>query len=189
MNVKEYISALCSSLGAIKENDINEVVDLLETIYDERKTIFLCGNGGSAAAASHMTNDLAKLTIIKGRTRVRVISLVDNVPLLTAWANDSKYEDCFVEQLKNLYRPGDVLIGISGSGNSENVLKAVKYTNENEGITIGLTGCGGGKLAKLTQKSIVVPCDNMQRVEDIHLVICHMVSTLFAQRLKETAKE
>ncbi|MEW5936207.1 MAG: SIS domain-containing protein [Candidatus Thermoplasmatota archaeon] len=160
--------------------DLAPFEHLTEVLLDARArgaTIFLMGNGGSASTASHFASDLAKGTISEGAPRFRAISLADNIPQLLAWANDASYEDIFVEQLKNLLSPGDVVIGISGSGNSPNVLKAVRYAKEQGATTIGLTGFKGGKLATLADLVYVVPLHYMQQIEDIHLLIEHMITS------------
>ncbi|TSD03639.1 MAG: D-sedoheptulose 7-phosphate isomerase, partial [Parcubacteria group bacterium Athens0714_26] len=136
------------------------------------------GNGGSAATASHFVNDLSKLTISEGRLRFKVVGLTDNVPILLAWANDTNYHNIFVEQIKNLIEPGDVVVGISGSGNSMNVINAIEYANERGGVTIGLVGYDGGKLINCVQHCIHIPISEMEKIEDMHLLIQHLLSTL-----------
>jgi D-sedoheptulose 7-phosphate isomerase len=123
-----------------------------------------------------MASDLNKGSNRPDAPRFRAVALTDNIPAMLAWANDSSYEDVFVEQLKNHVEAGDVVIGISGSGNSENVLKAIDYANGAGAVTIGLSGFDGGKLAKLAKVAYVVPSNCMQQVEDIHLVIEHLIS-------------
>ena len=119
---------------------VNEVMETLMKARAENKTVFIMGNGGSASTASHFVGDLSKGTIVEGFPRFKAIALTDNIPNMLAWGNDSSYEDIFVEQLKNLMGPGDVVIGISGSGNSGNVIKAIEYANNNEAVTIGFSG-------------------------------------------------
>ncbi len=173
--ILDYIDGLKKAIVALEPDRIRHLAELLINENEKGKAIFLCGNGGSAACASHIANDLAKLTIIPNHRRFQVIALTDNIPLLTAWANDNGYEHCFVEPLKNLYKEGDVLIGISGSGNSKNVLNAVEFMNNNRGVTIGLTGLTGGKLATLAKNVIQVRSDNMQIIEDVHVAIGHLI--------------
>ena len=180
----DYVDRLHRAINGLELTGIKAVSDLLIMESGKGKTIFLCGNGGSAACASHTANDLAKLTIIRDRKRLKVISLTDNTPLLTAWANDNGYEYCFVEPLKNLYEEGDILIAISGSGNSKNVLNAVEFVNANKGITIGFTGASGGKLATMARHVIRVCSDNMQIIEDVHVFVGHMVCSYIAHVLK-----
>lgn len=178
---KEYINNISECLNEMKEN-LSKALDDIATIFFEAKendrTIYAMGNGGSGANASHFIGDLAKGTIKLDRKRYRAIALTDNIPQILAWANDTSYENIFVEQLKNLMIPKDVVIGISGSGNSQNVIKAIEYANENNGITIGLTGYDGGKLKNVAQNCIIVPSNNMQQIEDVHLIILHLISSL-----------
>lgn len=154
---------------------IDKIASILIKARENKNTIFVMGNGGSAATASHFVVDLSKLTIVEGYPRFKVIALNDNIPSMLAWANDASYEDIFVEQLKNLMEPGDVVIGISGSGNSMNVIKAIEYGNSHGALTIGLSGYDGGKLLKCAQENVHIPSDNMQRVEDLHLLIEHLL--------------
>lgn len=157
---------------------VDKIASILITARDNNKAIFIMGNGGSAMTASHFVSDLSKGTIAEGSKRFRAIGLVDNVANVLAWANDVGYEEIFTEQLKNLMNRGDVVIGISGSGESMNVIKAIKYANEQDGITVGLCGFGGGKLSRIAKESIIVPCNNMQRIEDAHLIIEHLLTSL-----------
>lgn len=145
----------------------------------EGRTIFFLGNGGSASTASHFVVDIAKGTM--GKTpepgpRYRCLALNDNVPTLTAWANDFDYNVGFAEQLRTFGEPGDVVVAISGSGNSPNVLRAVEVARERKMFTIGLTGIGGGKLKSMVDVPLVVPSDSMQHTEDVHLSICHLLT-------------
>lgn len=181
---KNYLRELKQILDLMEKNLINEL-DELATIFikarDNKKTIFIMGNGGSASTASHFVGDLSKGTIVEGRSRFKAIALTDNIPNMLAWANDSSFGDIFVEQLKNLMEPGDIVIGISGSGNSMNVIKAIDYANKNGGITIGFSGYDGGKLLKYAKENIHVPSSSMQRVEDIHLIIEHILTSLIRE--------
>lgn len=181
---KDYLRELKQILDLMEKNLINEL-DKLATIFikarDDKRTIFIMGNGGSASTASHFVGDLSKGTIVEGRSRFKAIALTDNIPNMLAWANDSSYEDIFVEQLKNLMEPGDIVIGISGSGNSMNVIKAIDYANKNGGITVGFSGYDGGKLKKYAKENIHVPSSSMQRVEDMHLIIEHLLTSLIRE--------
>jgi len=183
--IGDYIASLKKTLDAINKKEITDIVGVLCEAHKKNKMIFICGNGGSAATASHMVNDIAKLTITEEKKRIKAIALNDNVPLLTAWANDSKYEDCFQEQLKNFIENEDILIGISSSGNSLNVLKAVEYANQKGGITIGLSGFQGGKLAKLAKFNIVVSSDSVQVIEDVHMVLDHLICLILCQEIQK----
>jgi D-sedoheptulose 7-phosphate isomerase len=175
--IADYLRLVKEAISALPEDAIQDVVDTLRKAHTEGKQVLLLGNGGSAANATHIAEDLQKgLKEHTGR-RFKVISLADSTPLITAWANDTSYERVFVEQIESLLDPGDVVIAISGSGNSPNVLRAVEKANEMGAVTIGWSGFAGGKLAQIAQKSIVVASDNMQRVEDVHLILGHLVYT------------
>jgi D-sedoheptulose 7-phosphate isomerase len=149
----------------------------LKSAHSEGRQVFVLGNGGSAATASHVAEDLQKGVKECSGKRFKVISLTDSTPLICAWANDNGYDCIFAEQLDSFLEPGDVVIAISGSGNSPNVIKAVEKANQMGAITVGWSGFSGGKLAKVAQKSIVVASDNMQRIEDVHLILGHLVFT------------
>jgi len=157
--------------------------------YSNEKRVFLFGNGGSAALASHFACDLGKGTILgsNGRKRFRVLALTDNMPLMTAWANDSSYECVFAEQLRNFVVPGDIAFAISGSGNSPNVLRALECAREAEAINIGLTGFRGGLMKRLCDVCIVIPSENMQIIEDLHLSVTHAMFSVIRQRLSTVA--
>jgi D-sedoheptulose 7-phosphate isomerase len=172
------IKNILDSMEADLFIQIDKVASILTRARENRNTIFTMGNGGSAATASHFVIDLSKMTIIEGSPRFKAVGLNDNIPSMLAWANDASYEDIFVEQLKNLMEPRDVVIGISGSGNSMNVINAIEYANSHGAITIGLSGYDGGKLLKCAQENIHVPSDNIQRVEDVHLIIEHLLNSL-----------
>ncbi len=158
---------------------IARVVPVFLRARDEGRTIFFFGNGGSASTASHFVVDIAKATIRGDGRRFRCLALVDNVESLTAWANDAEFGRVFSEQLANLARPGDVAVGISGSGNSLNVLRAVETARRLQLTTVGLTGMGGGKLRALVDIPVVVPSNSMQHIEDVHLLICHLLTSYF----------
>ncbi|MCE5322981.1 SIS domain-containing protein [bacterium] len=176
-SITDYLDLVNKAISDLPEKSIRDIVDILKTAFAEGKQVFMLGNGGSAATASHVAEDLQKGVKECTGKRFRVVSLTDCTPLICAWANDSGYDCIFAEQLDSFLDPGDVVIAISGSGNSPNVIKAVEKANEMGAITIGWTGFSGGKLAKVAQKSIVVSSDNMQRIEDIHLIIGHLIFT------------
>ena len=182
--IDEYLNDIIRILEEIKANNA-DFFDKLATIFVEarqdNKKIFFCGNGGSASTASHFTSDLAKGTIVEGVPRFKVLSLADNIPQMLAWGNDSCYEDIFVEQLKNLMEPGDVVVGISGSGNSGNVLRAIDYANENDGTTVGITGFDGGKIKDMVDLCLIVPVQNMQKTEDIHMLVDHLTTLMLKE--------
>jgi len=186
--IEDYFARVKRSIDELGSDEflakIDEVVKILLDARENNKQIFVMGNGGSGSTASHLMCDLGKMTICEGSPRFRVIALTDNIPLMLAWANDASYEDIFVEQLKNLMNPGDVVLGISGSGNSPNVIKAIEYANAHEGITIGWTGFDGGKLGTAAKLAIVAPSHNMQRIEDVHMVLTHLVSSIIRDKLE-----
>jgi D-sedoheptulose 7-phosphate isomerase len=186
-STKQYFRAYERVVAHLPYGDIDEVVTEFLRCYERGRGLFLFGNGGSAALSSHLACDLAKGTVLGGdaRRRFRVVALTDNIPLLTAWANDSSYERIFAEQLQNLVAPEDIAFGISGSGNSPNVLAALETARSVGAVTIGLTGFQGGKMKALCDYCIVVPSENMQIVEDIHLGIAHAMFTVIRQRMRE----
>jgi len=181
--IKEYIFHLQMAISAIPIERVESIIGSLLMAREDEKQIFIIGNGGSASTASHFACDLGKGTICENGRRFRVISLTDNVALMTAWSNDSSYEEVFKEQLENLLRPGDVIIGISASGNSKNVLNAIEYANSMNCKTIGFAGFGGGKLAKTVDECIVVESYKYGPVEDIHLILEHIISACIAEEL------
>lgn len=177
----DYLGEVARTLETMKKDlpeKTKEIVSALLAARDSGRRVYVCGNGGSASTASHMASDLNKGANRSDSPRFRAIALTDNIPAMSAWANDSSYEDIFVEQLKNHLEKGDVVVGISGSGNSPNVLKAIHYGNDLGATTIGLSGLDGGKLSKVARISYVVPNGCMQQVEDIHLIIEHMLSLI-----------
>ena len=187
--VDKYLTQLSKVLADLPRDQIWRVVEALMNAWQRRARIFLLGNGGSAATASHMANDLSRLTIVPERPRFRAIALTDNVPLITAWGNDSAYEDIFAEQLLNLLDPGDVVIGLSTSGNSPNVLKALQIARKHGATTIGLTGQDGGKLKDLVDHCIFVPSDHIGQQEDVHMVLDHVISGTLRQLIEKEGEE
>ncbi len=179
----DYIAAINIALQHIDHERLEQVVDELTRAWREERHVFLMGNGGSAAMASHMTNDLNKLTIVPNQRRLRAVSLADNVPLITAWANDSDYDHVFAEQLHGLCRPGDVVMAFSCSGNSRNVLTALRRASEIGATTIGITGDNGGKMAGAVDICVLSPIGAIYQQEDIHLVLSHMLSTALKARI------
>jgi D-sedoheptulose 7-phosphate isomerase len=177
LGVSEYLSVVCREIEKLKPSQIEKVCELVESAYDEGRFVFIIGNGGSGANASHLCEDLAKCTLrdFENQKRLRVLSLTDNTAGIMAWANDEGYDRIFVEQLKNLASPGDVLLAISGSGNSPNILKAVSWANEHGLATIGFTGFGGGKLKSLAHHNVHAAIDDMGIVESLHQVVFHWI--------------
>jgi D-sedoheptulose 7-phosphate isomerase len=169
---------------------IDEIAEELLNRKEQGRTVFLFGNGGSASLASHFACDLGKGTVLNGHSqaRFRVVALTDNVPLMTAWANDRSYESIFAEQLSNLVSPGDVAFAISGSGSSPNVLAGLKTARAAGAVTMGLTGAHGTKMKALCDYCVMVPSDNMQIIEDFHLGVAHAVFTIIRGRIAEAAR-
>jgi D-sedoheptulose 7-phosphate isomerase len=171
-----YFTELEQMMRAISLSDLKKVLDILEEGYHHGHRIFVMGNGGSAATASHFALDLSKNTIMPGAPRVKAISLTDHVPLITAWSNDTHYEHIFAEQLANMIEPGDVVIGISASGNSANVINAVKLARQNRAATIGLLGAKGGKLKDMVDACVLAPGQNIEQEEDAHMILTHIIT-------------
>lgn len=173
--IRKYLDTEREVLAALEEKEISDVMNVLEEARLQGKRVFVCGNGGSASTASHFCVDFNKGASEGKEKRHDFECLSDNIPTLTAIANDICYEDVFVELLKNKLHQGDVVIGISGSGNSMNVVKAMEYANEKGAVTVGLVGYDGGKVKQLVKHSIHVRIDNMQIVEDVHLAMDHVM--------------
>jgi len=176
--VRRYVS---ETVAAIQDPfltaAVERIVPVLQAAREQDRTIYFFGNGGSASTASHFVCDIGKLTNRPGHRRYKCIALNDSIPNLTAWANDFDYASVFSEQLATLGTAGDVAFGISGSGNSPNVLKAIEVATAKGLRTIGLTGIGGGKLKGIVEVPVVVPSNSMQHTEDVHLMICHVLAS------------
>src|SRR5947209_2773795 len=183
-SVSTYFSEVEQMLHAISLPDLHQALDILEEAYHDGRRIFILGNGGSAATASHFALDLAKNTIMPGAPRVKAISLTDHVPLITAWSNDTHYEHIFAEQLANLLEPGDVIIGISASGNSPNVINAVKLAQQSRASTIGLLGADGGRLKHMVDAYVLAPGQNIEQEEDAHMILAHVIT----RRMREVVR-
>jgi D-sedoheptulose 7-phosphate isomerase len=175
--IRGYISEVRNTLTNLPIDNLNQVVTLLEEARINGKRVFIFGNGGSAATASHFACDLSKGAITDGKPRIKAFALTDNVHILTAWANDTAYDKVFAEQLENYIEPGDIAIGISGSGNSPNVLNGIKLASEKGATTIGFIGFDGGKLKDMVDVHVIAPVHNMEQAEDIHLLLEHVVTS------------
>jgi len=174
--ISSYLEDVRRIVAELPQETIGQIATMIYDAYKRGRHVFAFGNGGSSACASHFVEDLAKgVDYGAGRPRYRALALTDSVALITAWANDTAYDNVFVEQLRNFVEPGDIAIGISASGNSPNVLRAIELANEVGATTIGLTGYDGGRLAKIAARSIIVASDNMQKIEDAHLIVCHLI--------------
>jgi D-sedoheptulose 7-phosphate isomerase len=171
-----YKDELLETLQKIDTTQVDGAVAWFKEVLDNDRHVFVCGNGGSGSTASHFVCDVLKGASFNREKRFRILSLCDSVPTLTAYSNDVCYDSAFVEQLKNYARPGDLVMAVSGSGNSPSVVKAVEYANSAGCKTIALTGRDGGKLGQVGQLNIQVPVQHMGRIEDAHLIICHMIA-------------
>jgi D-sedoheptulose 7-phosphate isomerase len=183
--IQFYLSDVSQLLAELPVAAIRQVVDRLLIAYEEERRLILLGNGGSAATASHLVADFQKMIYLTGGKPFRAMACTDSMPLITAWANDTEYAGIFAEQVRTWAEPGDVVLAIIGSGNSPNVLRAVEVARERGATTIGLSGFSGGKLAAMVDLPIVVPCDNMQRIEDVHMILGHLFFWRMLQELKE----
>ena len=170
-----YLEELKTVLDGFETDRFTELVEALLAAHEHGQNIFIMGNGGSGSTASHFVCDLNKGCCLDLEQKFKVMCLNDNLPSLLAYANDISYESVFVEQLKNFFEKGDLVIGISGSGNSENVLQAIRYAGAHGGKTAGISGYAGGKLADLVDIPFVARVDDMQKVEDVHMIVVHMI--------------
>jgi len=188
--IKQYLDEIKDICDNISKDDIDKAIEILFDAWKNDNQVFFCGNGGSAGTATHFMCDLFKVTIVEGKKRFRALCLNDNIPLMTALINDDGWDKLYIEQLKNLYRKGDVILCLSvhgGSGKdkagawSQNLLKAMDYVKQNGGKTIGFAGFDGGAMKELADACVVVPFDATPHVEAFHVVIQHLI----AFRLKE----
>lgn len=184
--ISSYLDEVEAVVKSISRADVRAVVDRLFEAWQQRRTTYIVGNGGSASTASHMMNDLNKMSTVDGLPRFRAIALTDNVPYMTAIGNDIDYADIFVEQLRNLLLPNDVLIALSGSGNSENVIRAVKYARETGAVSIGLCGNAGSRLCEAADTVVTVSSKNICQQEDVHLILNHAVALALRDRIGST---
>ncbi|HEY3463148.1 MAG TPA: SIS domain-containing protein [Gaiellaceae bacterium] len=184
-NIEAYLDRLRAAVEALPQERLAELGEMLYRAYRNDKQVFTLGNGGSASTASHMAADLAKNTIGANMRRFRVLSLNDNAAILTSLANDLGYENVFREQLENLVRPGDLLIALSASGRSPNVLKALRYAQAQCAQTACLLGFDGGDAASLCDVAIIVPTEDYGVVEDVHLIINHILVDYFKAKLAD----
>jgi len=184
LDAKQYFDELQRVVIGLSHDGINQIADTLVRANESGQMVYLFGNGGSAALASHFACDLGKGTAYcNGGKRFRVLALTDNLPTLTAWANDSSYEVVFSEQLRNFVQPGDVALAISGSGNTKNVLNALRVAREAGATTVGISGFQGGEMKSLCDICVVVPSNNMQIIEDLHLAMAHSIFRIVYSRM------
>jgi D-sedoheptulose 7-phosphate isomerase len=180
-----YLEELSSALSDLDRATVERMAAALGDAHEARRSVFICGNGGSAAVASHWAADLSKLTALPGQARLRVTSLTDSAATITAAANDFDYSEVFVDQLRTFMSPGDVVIGISTSGRSPNVLRALEYAGAHGGVSLGITGQNGGALQAVASATLVIASTSVQRVEDVAGVAAHLVCLLTRARLAD----
>ena len=180
--LKKYLSDLTSVIGNLDLDKLEMIYREMDRVRKEQGYIYVFGNGGSAATVGHLICDIGKNTRIESEPHVRIISLNDNMPIFSAYANDEGYDNVFKEQIISLGKPGDLALAISGSGNSQNVLKGIQAAKEKEMYTIGLTGFNGGKLKELADLVLVVPSTDMEIIEDMHLIANHLLTGLLRGR-------
>jgi len=180
-DVLEYLEASIACISEMKSmaGRIERIAKMLMDARKNGNTVYLIGNGGSGSTASHIACDMNKTSIIAGSPRFRAVSLVDNVPVILAWSNDVSYEDIFKEQLENFLQPSDIVIAVSGSGNSKNIIKAASFAKTKGAKIIGLTGFDGGKLKEYADECLIIPSNVMYRIEDMHLMINHILTSVF----------
>jgi len=178
-----YLAETARVITSFDEASIGGLVALIEDAWRAGRRIFICGNGGSASLATHLACDLNKNCAHPGSPRLKMIALTDNVPTITAYANDVSYAEVFREQLENLFEPGDLVIGISGSGNSENVVRTLEWARAQGGRTAGILAMGGGRCAPLCDVAVVAPTDDMQHAEDAHAVLAHLLMKVFSRKV------
>lgn len=184
--IDNYLTEINRCLASLRKEKIELIIDLLVAAYKKDRKVFVLGNGGAASTASHMACDLGKGTLQRiyddTEKRFKVISLTDNVALMTAFANDLSFDDIFIQQLRNLIETDDIVIALSGSGNSRNAIKAVEYAKSCGAITIGILGFKtGGELGKIVDYSIIIESTNYGPIEDVQLVINHMIAAWIAK--------
>ena len=181
--ITQYFDRLKHTIDKISKEDLNQLINILVKAKEDGKTIFIMGNGGSASTASHFCCDFNKGISFGQKKMFKFICLNDNIPTMMAYANDIGWEEIFVGPLKNFMQKGDLVIGISGSGNSGNVVKALEYANSSGAFTIGLTGYSGGKVKQICQHNVHIPVDDMQIAEDLHLVLDHCIMSILCEKI------
>jgi D-sedoheptulose 7-phosphate isomerase len=175
----QYKTEVLKAIETVDLDKVSQAIELFKEARANGRHIFVCGNGGSASTASHFACDIVKGASYNRGQRFRIMALTDQLATLTAYANDVSYDCVFVEQLRNFAQPGDLVMAISGSGNSPNVLRVLEYANSIGCRTIALTGRDGGKLGPLAELNIQVPVPHMGRIEDAHMIVCHMIGYYF----------
>ena len=188
-SINIYFTELEQMLRDISQAHLQNILSLLEDAYRNGHRIFIMGNGGSAATASHFALDLAKNTIMPGAPRLKAISLTDHVPLITAWSNDTAYEHIFEEQLANMIEPGDVVIGISASGNSLNVINALNLAQKSRAASVGLLGAKGGLIKNIVDAYVLAPGQNIEQEEDAHMILAHIITRHMREVVRSYAQQ
>lgn len=184
----DYFREARATIERLPREAMARIYDLLVNAFDQDRQVFLMGNGGSAALASHFAVDLGKGTCFPGSRRFRVVSLVDNTPVMTAYANDLSYADVFSEQIRTLTQAGDLVIGVSGSGNSPNVLRGLEAARERGATTAVLTGYQGGRAAGMADVALIVPSDDMQHIENCHVMVMHLYMQAMCGHVERSAR-
>lgn len=200
MQNRDYIESFLNGVkrvaDAFDRYAIDQVIERLFRAWEDGSTVFTCGNGGSAGTATHLAADLFKCTIVDQQPRLRAVSLVDNIPLVSALVNDNGWDNVYVEQLKTFFRPGDVVLAISvhgGTGRdqaglwSQNLLKALQYAKDHRGTAIGFSGFDGGAMKEMADLCVVVPYDTTPHVESFHIVLHHLITFCLAEKIRAYA--
>jgi D-sedoheptulose 7-phosphate isomerase len=182
--ITDYLAGVQRLIAQVPEEKIERLANLLEEAWRENRRVLLMGNGGSSATASHIVNDLQKCIYLDSGKPLKALCLSDNTPLLMAWGNDTEYANVFAPQVECWAEPGDLVIGISGSGNSPNVLRGIETANRKGAHTFGLAGFRGGELAKMARECIIIESDSMQQIEDLHMILLHVVFVVLRERTK-----
>jgi D-sedoheptulose 7-phosphate isomerase len=176
--ITRYLEGVKRLIDTVSHDRIQDLADALRRAWTAQRRVLVMGNGGSAATASHIVNDLQKCLQLEHGRALRVLCLSDCTPLVLAWANDTEYANVYAPQVECWAEPGDLVIAISGSGNSENIIRAVEAANRLGAHTFGLAGFGGGRLAQTATECLVIESDNMQQIEDLHMIVLHLAFTL-----------
>ncbi len=184
--ISDYLGGVKRLIDEVPEAQVERLTDLLVEAWENGNRVLLMGNGGSSATASHIVNDLQKCIHLESGKPIKALCLSDCTPLIMAWGNDTEFANVFAPQVECWAEPGDLVIAISGSGNSPNVVRAVEAANAKGARTFGLAGYKGGKLAQMAQECIVVGCDNMQQIEDLHMILLHLVFSLLRERTRKS---
>ena len=182
--IQDYLNSQIKAISDLKEKTdaVKKILDVILEARKNEKRIYVMGNGGSASTSTHFVSDLLKTSITKDEKRFKAMSLSDNIPVILAWSNDKSYDEIFVEQLKNFLQEDDVVIVISGSGNSQNIINAVNYANQINAKTISLTGKDGGKLSEISKINLTIFSNDMLTIETMHLCVCHLLTTIIRSK-------